>query len=278
MNLRYARAKTTLLLLFAFHCSTALAQPQDQTLTGDLAGTYTATQTITAHDATVRAGTGATFRAGQAVRLEAGFKAELGATFRAEVDPSLVGGGTCDLAALDLPPTEGNGRFFPLYVTSTEHPSLSLNGFDCEATATGCANGLGLRQILEAIQPGSAEPAIRDVYDEVVVLVDDEYAASPPNRGAIRGNARRLQARAFAALVSYLLERNACDPTELGLPPHDEAADNLRAALLNGASWRIVRDYANDGVKWPWLLGGAARTLDLYLALENAYGHVGHHA
>ena len=85
------RLVTALSLVGLLYSNIALAQQQDLTLTGDLAGPYEAAGTITAHDATVRGGTSATLRAGRAVRLEAGFRVELGATFRAEVDHSLQG-------------------------------------------------------------------------------------------------------------------------------------------------------------------------------------------
>ena len=264
---------------FLLSCSSAsLARQQDQTLTGDLSGTYTATQTITAHDATVRAGTGATFRAGQAVRLEAGFKAELGATFRAEVDASLVGGGTCDLATLDLPPTVLNARFFPLNVAPVRHPSLSLNGFDCEESPTGCGSGLGLKQILEEVSDGDVDASLAAPYEDLRTLAAaGPYYPAPQDRPETQDNTQRMQALAFEALASYVLERNGCDVADFGLRDHVTAAQDLREVLLNGDAWRIVKGYVNDGVKWPWLLGNAARTLDLYLALENAYEHYGHH-
>ena len=56
MNLRYALVTTFLPLALLACSSAALAQPQVLTLTDDLSGTYTATQTITAHDATIRTG------------------------------------------------------------------------------------------------------------------------------------------------------------------------------------------------------------------------------
>ena len=258
--------------------STALAQPQDQTLTGDLSGTYTATETITARDATVRSGTAATFRAGQRVRLEAGFKAELGATFSAEVDPALVGGGTCDLASLDLPPTVLNARFFPVNVAPTRHPSLSLNGFDCTASETGCGSGLGLKQVLLAYE--LADPDDESVtvpFNQVRLSAQSApYSPQPSSRSEIQANTQRMQALAFEALASYVLERNpGCDLAAFGLRAHATAVEDLRQALTNGSSWRIVKGYDEDGVKWPWLLGNAARTLDLYLALENAYEYYG---
>ena len=117
-------------ILLTLCATAALAQPQEVHFEDEPipSGTYEATRTVSARDATVAAGSAVTFRAGQTVRLEAGFKVELGATFRAEVDASLAGGGggTCDLAALDLPSGRGNARFFPVGVTPTRHPSLSI--------------------------------------------------------------------------------------------------------------------------------------------------------
>ena len=280
MNLRYAYAETTLLLLLALLPGISLAQPQDLLLTDDdLSGTYTAAGTITARDATVRSGSDATLRAGERVRLEPGFKAELGATFRAEVDASLVGGGsgTCDLAALDVPLGRGNARFFPVGVTPFQHPSLSINGFDCEASKTGCGSGLGLKQILEAVPPSGSSTPVEIVYNRILlVIAEGAYDPDPQSRSAIEANVQRMQGLAFEALASYVLERNAgCDAAAFGLRDHATAIQELRAALLNGRSWRIERGLNGDGVKWTWLTGDAGRALDLYLALEVAYKHYG---
>ena len=166
-----------------------------------------------------------------------------------------------------------NARFYPVYVAPTRHPSLSLNGFDCATSPTGCTSGLGLKQILaEAASDGSNEP-VEAVYDEVVDLAENgAYSPQPSSRSEIQANTRRMQALAFEALASYVLEQNpGCDPSAFGLRDHATAVGELRTALLNGDSWRIVKAYNNDEVKWPWLVGSAARTLDLYLALENAY-------
>ena len=273
------RFATVSFLLLTLCTGSALAQPADVRFEDEVipSGTYTATVSVTAHNATIASTSSVTFRAGQTVRLEAGFKAELGATFSAEVDPALVGGGTCDLASLDLPPTILNARFYPVNVAPTRHPSLSLNGFDCEASQTGCGSGLGLKQVFEAILPSGSSVPVEVVYDEIVDLVENgAYESSPEDEDEIHDNTRRMQALAFEALASYVLERNpGCDLAAFGLRAHATAVEDLRQALTNGSSWRIVKGYDEDGVKWPWLLGNAARTLDLYLALENAYEYYG---
>ena len=270
------RFATVAFLLLVLRTSSALAQPADVRFEDEPipSGTHEATVSVTARNATVQSGSSVTFRAGQTVRLEAGFKVELGATFHTEVDPSLVGGGgTCDLAALDLPPTALNARFFPVYIAPTRHPSLSLNGFDCATSPTGCTSGLGLKQVLGGYDPLNLDDPITAPFGLVREFAQNgSYEGSPSSRSEIQANTRRMQALAFEALASYVLEQNpGCDPSAFGLRAHATAVQELRQALTNGASWRIEKDYNNDGVKWPWLLGNAARTLDLYLALENAY-------
>ena len=274
------RFATVSFLLLTLCTGSALAQPADVRFEDEVipSGTYTATVSVSARNATVQSGAAVTFRAGQTVRLEAGFKAELGATLFAETDPSLVGGGTCDLASLDLPPTILNARFYPVNAAPTRHPSLSLNGFDCEASETGCGSGLGLQQILQGYDPLSLDDPITDIFNQVRLLAGDNsaYSPQPSNRAEIQANTQRMQALAFEALAAYVLERNpGCDLSDFGLRDHATAMQDLRQALTNGASWQIVKSYSNDGVKWTWLVASAGRTLDLYLALENAYEYYG---
>ena len=274
------RFATVSFLLLTLCTGSALAQPADVRFEDEVipSGTYTATVSVTAHNATIASTSSVTFRAGQTVRLEAGFKAELGATFSAEVDPALVGGGTCDLASLDLPPTILNARFYPVNVAPTRHPSLSLNGFDCAASQNGCGSGLGLKQVLQGYDPLNLDNPITDVFNQVRLLAGDNsaYSPQPSSRSEIQANTQRMQSLAFEALAAYVLERNAgCDLSAFGLRAHATAVEDLRQALTNGSSWRIVKGYDEDGVKWPWLVGNAARTLDLYLALENAYEYYG---
>ena len=262
------RFATVAFLLLVLRTGSALAQPADVRFEDETipSGTHTAIVSVTARDATVESTSQVTFRAGQTVRLEAGFKVEAGATFRAEVDPSLVGGGgSCDLATLDLPPTILNGRFFPVYIAPTRHPSLSLNGFDCEESPTGCGSGLGLKQVLEGYNPLNLDDPITAPFGLVREFAQNgTYEGSPSNQSEIFDNTRRMQALAFEALAAYILERNAgCDGAAFGLRDHATAIQDLRVALTNGASWRIERGLNGDGVKWTWLTGDAGRALDL---------------
>ena len=60
----------------------------------------------------------------------------------------------------NLPDWDGNSRFFsdefPI-----NHPSLSLNGFDCGSSS--CDEGLGLKQILEETY-NAETPVVRNVW------------------------------------------------------------------------------------------------------------------
>lgn len=62
-------------------------------------------------------------------------------------------------------------------------------------------------------------------------------------------------------------------PSEIKTP--DKAADSLRSVLTDTDAWRINKDWKEDGVKWTGVLENMARTMDLYLALENTYCYYG---
>ena len=58
-----------------------------------------------------------------------------------------------------LPPWEANGRF--LDTTLVKHPSLSLNGFDCDSN--NCNIGYGLKQVLEKVYGANQDTGIQNV-------------------------------------------------------------------------------------------------------------------
>ena len=221
------RFATAAFLLSALLSSTTLARQQDQTLTGDLDGTYTAPGTITARDATVRAGTGATFRAGQRVRLEAGVRIEAGATFRAEVDPDVGsgGGGGGPIVLSQMPNALPNVRFYADQF-SVVRPALTLHEFD-SPDYTGDDHGYGLKQVLERVYGIEDDPdeLVRSVYREIILTANEdlEDPLSPPSgrsaRGVINVSSAITQSRAFVALATYVLEQNGYTTGDYQITP-----------------------------------------------------------
>ena len=282
-------------ILVLFCTSSTLAQPADIRFENETipSGNYEATGTISARNATITSTSSVTFRAGQTVRLEAGFKIEAGATLRAEVDSDVGSGGGIVLS--NMPSNERAGRFyadrFDVY-----RPALSLRGFDSEVLPGGSNLGYGLKQVLEKVYVDS-DFLVEETYKWIVQtsnLSQEDPLTEPEKsdrRTIINRNTNIAQCRAFIALATYVLEQNGNNNADyqipLGegnpayrIPPHSEALDNLRDALLNPPQGVLfISDgdtYGGDQVQWTRSIGNFARALDLYIALENAYGHFGH--
>ena len=174
----------------------------------------------------------------------------------------------------NLPPTTSNSRFYSSHF-SVKHPSLSANGFDCGAN---CDKGLGLKQILEKVY-NQRQRLYKDVYEEILIKANKNLIASPTERWEYTTNTRRIEARAFIALATYVMEHNGEGHELESLPDNIEtpgaAAGRLRSAPTNTDAWRIVKSWKDDGVKGSTVLENMARTMDLYLALENAYCYYG---
>jgi hypothetical protein len=181
----------------------------------------------------------------------------------------------------DLPPTTSNDRFYQDRLP-VEHPSLSVNGFDCD---TDCDKGIGLKNILESIYNNQDETQLR-VYREILTKANKSLIANPSERWEYTTNTRRIEARAFVALVTYVLEQNGADfgvlngITGPNLPTHEVAIDRLMEGLVNEPErdfpWAVIdASVRDDAVKWSVSMMHIARMMDLYLALENAYQHYG---
>ncbi len=182
---------------------------------------------------------------------------------------------TAQISLDDVPTWQNNDRFFssPNFLSNlVKQPSLSVNGFDCTGR---CDEGLGLKQTLEKRYSGNASTKILEVYDEIRGLATGgaTYYPNPTSENQVTRNTQVIQARAFMALASYVLEQNGINRPDLR--DHSDYLTDLKSALKNPSQWRVDADLKNDAVKWTTTTMNTARTLDLYLALENAYEHYG---
>ncbi len=169
----------------------------------------------------------------------------------------------------DLPATTGNTRFFR-DAFEVRHPSLSLNGFSCAAlNARGCAYGLGLAEVLHAVYADEPDPAIKEIYEKVLDLAVKDLVIHPTERAQIIENTHRMAARAFVALVTYVLEQNGNDlgvlnaRTPLDLPTHADALQRFKEGLLEPQVYSVAESLNDDAVKWPSVVTNVARALDL---------------
>jgi len=128
----------------------------------------------------------------------------------------------------DLPEAQGNSRLYddplegPNGNSVVEHPSLTLNGFDSEASNS---SSLGLKQVLEKVY-NISDPTVVPVWDDLVSLASGSgFKHSPSSRGEIIGNTQRMQARAFLALATYVMERNGEGDELDALPDNIETPD-----------------------------------------------------
>ncbi|MFQ5568115.1 MAG: T9SS type A sorting domain-containing protein [Rhodothermales bacterium] len=179
----------------------------------------------------------------------------------------------------DLPPTTGNTRFFQDQF-AVRYPGLSLNGFTCADHAPeGCSHGLGLAEVLHAVYADAPVTSIKAVYEKLLLSANEPLVAAPENRGQVIENAQRIQARALVALVTYILERNGNSLRALNartgpnVPSHRVALRRFKEAIAEASAFQVNRAMSSDAVKWTVVVTSMARSVDFYLALENAYQH-----
>lgn len=173
----------------------------------------------------------------------------------------------------DMPQAGSNDRFLDDDIPEFKHLSLSINGFD-----GGSNKGFGLKQILEKNYE-STDQSVETLYEKLESKANEsEDITVASNRSDVIANTQRMQARAFIALATYVMKRNG-ETDDLTFPDGvssvDEASDRLQEALTNTDAWKVKKDWNDDGIKWTTAVGNMARTMDLYLALENAYCHYG---
>ena len=196
------------------------------------------------------------------------------------------------ISLTDLPPDTYNNRFE--YEDALKNkifrPVLSVRGFDSDRFGDNGSYGLGLKQVLERVynqNNSNAELAFIELIDEAGQSLN--LSNFDGSRSQVEHNARVLQARAFVALVTYVLEQNGIDIASLNannpditLPNHAQALSDFREAWdTQSVSFpfiimsRTADDRNADVMKWSRSIMTFARAVDFYLALENAYDHYG---
>ena len=201
-----------------------------------------------------------------------------------------------------LPATQPNSRFFN-EVFGIARPSLTINGFTCNRPGGDCRRGLGLKEIVEAVHSTSSTysavnthagtgPVLIDrstvlpVHRRLMEDAQEGWIADPGGSASpydkVLQNAYVLQARGYAALVSYLVEASGFSPAQANActgataPQHQLRAHSTERsaflyALKTSAGWLPMDIYNHDGTKWRLVVTDVARAIDLYLGLENAY-------
>ena len=178
-----------------------------------------------------------------------------------------------------MPVSEVNQPEVDLF--DVRRPALSIVGFDNTEPGYNSDHGFGLKQILDR-RYNRNEPLVADVFDRLIELAHEEqvdpytFPSIVDRRIQLDENTNILQARAFEALVTFVLELNGYGPGDLpgpGLRSHGEAMASFKEALVQPAGGVLIvgDDLIDDFVKWGRSIGNVARAIDLYLALENAY-------
>jgi hypothetical protein len=134
----------------------------------------------------------------------------------------------------NLPDNRKNTRFYNDIFT-IKRPGLSINGFD---DGGNHSKGYGLKQILEMLYNGSADPLMVDTYNKIVGIskqpLDDPFNSNNP-LNSVNLNSNILQSRAFVALARYVLYKNGITAQIPGAtqtaPSHEVALADLKQAF-----------------------------------------------
>ncbi len=186
----------------------------------------------------------------------------------------------CAQVISNTPLTTGNSRFTVEVFSEIKRPALTLVGFDNQGNHS---KGYGLKQVLNlAYVVGSSEQKI--FINEILGISNDSININPSTRNDYNTNSNILQYRAFEALASYVLEKNGINSTTsnqvYGIPMRDHQivlSEFKNDILLLVNSDKLARLFVNsegnsDYVKDVGYFKSIANAIDLYLALENAYG------
>jgi len=191
---------------------------------------------------------------------------------------------------IDYPDNTSNARFYTDYYSSKiVRPALSIRGFDSEAqwqNTVASEYGYGLKKIIGKSNQIEVELLLEDIVDESEAFFVNPSGSTKDKVSIINANARIVESKAFMALLGYVLEKNGLDYSAVGLVSTKtprQYLDEVTNYLLNPSGgllfgMELVQQTFDDTI-----LGDVepihtlssnmsiARTLDLYLAIENAY-------
>ncbi len=169
-----------------------------------------------------------------------------------------------------VPNSVQNTRFFIDHF-QVKRPGLSINGFD---NGGNNSYGYGLKQVLNRLYAGGDSLELA-TYNEIVSFSATDIINPSGNVDKINNNSQYLQSRAFIALSQYIIHKNGVIQSIPGADSttnYSNAIIRLRDALIEPASWYLATTTGEDEVKTTRSVENYARAVDLYLALENAYG------
>lgn len=173
----------------------------------------------------------------------------------------------------NVPGNTANSRYYS-DIFCDARPCLTLNGFQ--------GNYGSVDKFLERLYSGDLQArayidtmatyAFRSVVD-VIDVVEADFEESELNQ-----NTMILQSISLVTLLQYVSEKNGRNLNELNLSTQIPSS-NESIALLKLRLTRSISDYLqfyrplHDHVKYTRSYMSFARALDLYLALENAFGY-----
>ena len=152
-------------------------------------------------------------------------------------------------------------------------PRLTMIGFD----SPNPNHGLGVKQVLEDVYL-YPDPLYVDLYVKIIERAFEDYVP-PESVGNINRVSQIFQARAFEALMTYILEKNFWDPYVYTLPSFPgtppEHTHSAALARFTDMAAVITSETTGDEVHRTNTIANSARAWDLYLALEVAYSYFG---
>lgn len=181
-----------------------------------------------------------------------------------------------------VPPTTGNNRYFDEVYSQIKRPALSVIGFD---DGGDHSKGYGLKQILNQVYvTGSNEQ--KNLFKKIITYVNvNSIEPNPANANEIETNSNILQYEAFEALCSFVLEENGISSSTSGntygipIRDHQTVINSFTSDIMTLVNADKLTSPGDDYVKNVETYMNVARSIDLYLALENVYtkwtGHSG---
>ena len=178
----------------------------------------------------------------------------------------LIGAAHGQTTTLDLP----TNKKHPGDQFDAQRPRLSLIGFRNSQPGKGYSVEHVLSRTFGI--DGPLDALVKDAYVDILNRARQDPMASGQSDDIDR-NSEIFEARAFEALMSYLLEKNLQPTSATGFPANTTHAEAL-TRLKEVVSYPTIVT-SGDDVKRIGSIDATARALDLYLALEIAYDHFG---